>query len=244
MERRRGADPVNAMATSSVAAHLAALQLADSQFPAGLYNQSFGLEAYVDAGVVVTPADVDWFCEELVAASVAPTDAVAAAGAWRAAAAGGAADAVAVDVRLDAAKPVAAQRDASRRAGRALLAVAERLDVTSAVAAYRCEVEADAAPGHHAAAMGAVAHAQGVALAETVAAELHATVTAALGAGLRLGLVDHLQAQATAHRLRHRLAGLTERALATPVDELGGWTPGLDAAAASHQHADRRLFAT
>lgn len=227
-----------------VAAHLAGLQLADSLFPAGLYSQSFGVEAFVTLRRVSDPAGVETLCADLLARQIAPADGVAAAWAWRAAARGQLATALATDRRLEAAKPVASQRQASVRAGRAIVAVGEALQLGGIPAEYAEEVTAEASPGHHAIAMALLSHSQGIGPAPAVAGELYATAAAMLSAALRLGMMDHLRVQAALRRLRPHLSELTATALETPLDELGAFAPAADAAALSHQHANRKLFAT
>lgn len=214
-------------------AHLAALQLADSAFPAGLYALSYGLEAYVEAGLVTDAAGVEVFARDLVERHVAPTDGIAAAWAWRAWAAVDGAALRAVDRRLDAAKTVAAQRRSSTAAGRRVADVARATGVAVPEDVH-----------HHAVVMAVLAQARGVGLAQTVAGELYAVASCVLGAGLRLVRMSHLEAQAALHRLGPLLAELTGACLDTPLDDLGAWTPALDAFACAHESASRKLFVT
>lgn len=230
--------------TRPVLTHLAALQLADSSFPAGRYTLSYGLEAFVHAGLVTGPRELEGFLGELLARQVAPTEGIAAAWAWRGAESGELEVALTADRLLDAAKTVESQREASRQAGRRVLDVARAIGLGGPIARYGDEVRAGSVPGHQAAAMALAAHQEGVGLAETVAAELFAVATAVVGAALRLIRIDHLAAQRILHRLRPRLGDLTVEAVGAHLADIGGWAPAAEAAAMAHQSAARRLFAT
>src|SRR5947208_501227 len=84
------------------AAWLALLQFADGLFPAGGFAHSFGLETYVQEGVVRDRADLEAFVSAHLEGSAGPADAVAAACAVRQAAAADVAGWVTLDERLEA----------------------------------------------------------------------------------------------------------------------------------------------
>src|SRR3954471_18813240 len=64
------------------------LQLGDSALPIGGYSHSWGLEAAVERGLVRDPAALEGWVRRWLRHAVGPLDAVAVAGACRAAAAG------------------------------------------------------------------------------------------------------------------------------------------------------------
>src|SRR6266508_4222702 len=93
---------------------LAALQLADSFFPSGMYTQSHGLESFVAAGATGA-ARLEPLLHSYILHAAAPGDALAARWAARAAAARDLDLVAAVDARLEATKLSAEGRVASRR---------------------------------------------------------------------------------------------------------------------------------
>src|ERR1700684_3003124 len=86
---------------------LSLLQFSDGLFPAGGYAHSFGLETYVQSGAVIDAAGVEAFIRAYLDNSAAPTDAVAAVSAARAAAAGDLAACLELDAALEATKSAA-----------------------------------------------------------------------------------------------------------------------------------------
>ncbi|MDX6417006.1 MAG: urease accessory protein, partial [Trebonia sp.] len=113
---------------------VAALLLGDSRFPAGGHAHSGGVEPAVTAGTVTDLQTLEWFLRGrlrtagLVAAGLA---AAACAGVQRNAAPGESAALVRdhgfwseLDAEADARTPAPAQRESSRRQGRALLRAA------------------------------------------------------------------------------------------------------------------------
>lgn len=107
---------------SGPAGFLAALQLADSFFPTGMYAHSHGLEGLVARGQVRTAADVYQFLENQLTLAVLPSDGVALLNACRAADAGDLESLMAIDRLLYALKLPQELRNASTQLGQRLLA--------------------------------------------------------------------------------------------------------------------------
>lgn len=232
------------MTSSALGRHLAALQTADSLFPSGLYAQSFGLEAYVQAGLVRDAADLESFAADLLEGQVGPGDGVAAAWAWRGADRGDPSLVREADLALDAAKIVEAAREASASSGRRVLDVAGVVGLDGPLRTFARDVRRGATPGHHAVAAALLEQAQGVDADRAVAGGLYAVAAAVGGAGMRLLPIDHLEVQRILLALRPRILQVTEHAIAAPLADLGGWAPALDALAMAHARSQRRLFAT
>ena len=102
---------------------LAVLQLADGLFPAGGFAHSFGLETYVQSGVVRDRQGLEAFLRAQLAGSAGPTDAVAAACASRFAAQGDLDGWLDLDRRLDTTRFVPEFRQASLQMARQTLRV-------------------------------------------------------------------------------------------------------------------------
>lgn len=234
------------MSESRAEAHLAALQAADSLFPTGLYAHSFGLECFVEAGVVRTVDDLEAFAADLVVRQLAPVDGVAAACAHRAVTSGERATVVRADRLLDAAKPARSLREASRAGGRRVLDVAAVLPASAhaALTWYRSEVRSGGTSGHQAVASAVLGAAEGLDVERVTLGTLYAVTAAVAVAAVRLGLADHLDVQRLLARLRPTITRAATTAAATPLEEMGGWSPLADAGAVRHERATRRLFQT
>jgi urease accessory protein len=218
---------------------LAMLQHGDPAFPAGGFAFSWGLEGLIADGVVSGPGDVATFAEDLLLRRWASFDRVALRRAFAAAPVPG--DVAAVDREVETSTWVAAQREGSRRAGRALLGVHVRL-ATPGAAGYRALVDAEGAHAHLAVVQGLVWRGAGLPLeaAETLSA--WSVVSALASAAVRLGALGHAGAQAMLTALRPRIAALLTSP--PPDGRLHAFTPLADIAVARHARRALRLFAT
>lgn len=116
---------------------LRVLQFSDGLFPAGGYAHSFGLETLVQSGRVQSADDVASFLRAHLENSAAPTDAVAALCAHNYALAHDLDSCLRLDRMLDALKPAAELRQASRQLGRQTLRVLNELSTSHLANASR-----------------------------------------------------------------------------------------------------------
>jgi urease accessory protein len=210
---------------------------------------SHGLEAYVQGGLIETPsrsATLVALLGDSIRFGIGPSDGVALACAHRAVAPDGAVDVelvVRADRRLTAVKFAREARQASTRTGRALLTAAH------AVAGVRMDGYADLvdvgkAPGNHAVVLGLLAALLDVPRFDAVVAELSAYSIGWTAAAVRLGLTDHLTAQAVLRRVHPVLADTAERALVADVDDISSSTPLAEVMSMRHEEAELRLFSS
>lgn len=238
------------MTVLPLAPFLAGLQLTDSAFPSGRYTLSYGLESFVQEGLVgrrADPSALATLLSEQVEHGVAPADGVALAWAHRAVRrtpeqALDLALATDADRRLTAVKLAREAREASVRTGRGLLGTASAAFAGPAVTAYAREVREGRAPGNGAVVMGVLMAAEGVPLAYAVAAELYAFAAGWLQAAVRLGVADHRVAQVVLHRTHPVLRAAAEGACATALEDLASSVPLVDLMTMRHEQATLRLF--
>lgn len=215
------------------------MQYADSFFPAGGIAFSWGLEQLRRDGEVQTGDDLAGFIEGQLRFRWATFDAAVLCAAWRA---GNEPDrAEQIDRAVDAMTLAEKLRDGSRRGGASLLSVHGKLG-NAAAQAYRPRVSRRTAPGHLAVVQAMVWRASGVELEVCRAMSAHLLLTGLVSAGVRLGLIGHLNGQTILVRLRPLVCGL----LTQPAPELEhvlSCTPASDIACMRHEVADARLFA-
>jgi urease accessory protein len=219
----------------------AVLMLADARFPAGGHAHSGGLEGAVTAGTVSDVGSLELF----LGGRLATTGVVAAglAAAACASATGGAGEVWEwLDAEADARTPSPAQRDASRRQGRALLRAARAAWPSAALDAL-----AATRNPHHAIVLGAAAAAAGCTPAGAAQIAAYLTVTGPASAAVRLLALDPIEVSAGIARLAGAIDAAARRGAgaARSPDELPyPSAPALDLYAEAHAQAEVRLFAS
>lgn len=219
---------------------LAALRQGDSFFPSGSLAFSWGLESLHADGLVKDAAHVEWFVRDQLRHRWASLDRPALA------AAHGAADdleAVArIDGLLEAMSLARESREGSRRAGRALLSVHDKLG-TPGAAAYHARVKGGGACGHLAAVQGVLWCGLGLDEETSTAVSAYTLCVGLLGAAVRLGLIGHIESQRSLSRLQEDIVELL--AAAPPaLDDMAAGTPQAEVAGMRHEVQSSRLFIT
>lgn len=236
---------------------LSALRLADSAFPTGLFTQSYGLEAFVQAGLVHTPADVEELLVDCLREQVAPADGVAAACAWRAAADEDLAALLAVDRAVEATKLCRELREASSRSGGQFLRlIAEECDrrvirafldeaIAGGTSAHYPVVAGttDRTPAHYPVVAGAAGQALGIPLEAVLLLELNAFAASFTSAAMRLLRYGHHDAQATLVRVHPIIADLVAEIADRQLDEIRSFGPIAEIMSMHHERNRVRLFA-
>jgi urease accessory protein len=211
-----------------------ALLLSDARFPAGGHAHSGGLEPAATAGTVTDLASLEVFLRGRL--RTAGTVAAGLAAAACARAGDGRWDEL--DAEADARTPSPAQREASRRQGRALLRAAR-------TAWPGASWPPQAAP-HHAVMLGAAAAAAGCCPDEAARIAAYQSVTGPASAAVRLLALDPMRATAVLAGLAADIDDTAARAAACAAGPLADLpypsAPALDLLAEAHIQTEVRLF--
>ena len=218
------------------------LQFADGLFPAGGYAHSFGLETYVQRGLVRDRDGVGAFLSSFLEGSAGPCDAVALCAAIGAAAAGDPGECERLDDLLDAFKTTAEFRDAGRQMGRQTLRIAAAVTDDPLLARMAGGVEARRTPGQHAVAFGCVAGRFGVPPEPAAEAFLYSTAALVVGAALRLLPLGQMDGQRLLWGAQATVRQLAARAARGRPDEMWSFTPGIEIQGMRHADLPQRLF--
>ena len=222
------------------------LQFSDGLFPAGAYAHSFGLEYYVQSGEVRDASGVRDFIQANLEGSLATADAVAMLCAFQAAQENDLKAVLSLDQMIDAMKPIAELRNASRQMGRQTIRVAASLLDNTLLRDYFQKVDAGKSPGHHPAAFGVVGGLLGWSRGDAAQAYLYAASAAITGASLRLLPLGQMAGQRILWELTPLIARLAshaqEKTAAQDVSAMWSFVPGLEIASMQHAKLDARLF--
>ncbi len=218
---------------------LVLLQHGDSFFPSGAVSFSWGLETLVEDGQIHSADSVSKFLVNQLRYRWATSDRVALAAAHGT---GADLEAVIVIDQLVETQILAHElRDGSRRTGRALLSMHDKLG-TPLARAFQDRIRAGDTPGHAAVAQGLVWRGVGLTLEQAELLSAHTYSIGVLGAAIRLGVIGHVDAQRILLGARETLVGILHET-APPVSEMSTFTPATEIAAMRHETAETRLFA-
>ena len=218
--------------TSQTRALLRLMAWLSPAFPVGGFAWSGGLERAVADGLVKSGEDLGAWLQTVMYHGALWTDAVLLIEAWRGA-----------DDR--------ARLQELSELGLALAGSAERFTETlslgkafiAAAAAWPDEV-LHRVPKDvpYPVAVGAVAAAHGVPVEQALAAYLHAAVSQAVSAGIRLGCCGQTEGVGILAKLEVPIEALTSRAAALTLDDLGSATVQAEIASLRHETQHSRLF--
>lgn len=216
---------------------LTVLQHGDSFFPSGGFASSWGLETLCAEGRIRDATNLAQFIKGQLRYRWARCDRPALLFTYRA---GEDLERVAkIDEELEALSLPRDLREASRRAGRALLRVHARLGARNA-ADYLTMIKAGTAYGHTPVAQGLVWRNSGIDQTHASALSGHIFCVACVSAAVRLGMINHIEAQ---HVLQQTCQILTTLIQLPPPEQLSSFTPAVDIAMLRHEAQAVRLFA-
>ncbi len=221
---------------------LSALRLADSALPVGGYTASYGVESFIEEGVVEDSDDLRALVETYLTEQVGPSGMVALRVARDCAADGDLDGVAAADRRLQAVTLCREPRESATRQGRKLLELLATTEEDASIAEYARLAADGEVPGNYAVALGLAAGRLGVPAREAALALAHSFVAGLLGAAQRLGRFGHTEIQAVLRELQPAM----ERAWADNADRsldgMTAFTPEIELFSAHHERAERRLF--
>ena len=216
---------------------LTLLQYGDSFFPSGGFASSWGLETLHADGKVTDVESLLHFMTGQLHLRWAGNDRLALIQTYRAESINHIAD---VDYACETLALARDLREASRRAGRALLRVHAQLGTPNA-ATYLERIKKGQAYGHVPVAQGIVW--RGVGIDEDAASALsgHSQCLTFVSVAIRLGIISHIEAQQILQRIRTSLIEALQRPL---PPALSSFSPLADIAIMRHETQQVRLFAS
>ena len=218
---------------------LTLLQLTDSFFPTGAFAHSFGLETYVQLELVNDPETFEAFLQSTLHHGFRNSDAVAIGLTYKATEIKAVVD---LDARLTAMKIARESREGSIKIGKQFLRNTAILERNEMLNSYAEAVQSGKCAGHHAIAYGLVASAAGIDLFSGILGYLHAHVIGQVSAAVRLVPLKPTDGQGIIQKIRPDLIDIARFAEGANIDDLSGFTPGLDIRGMQHERLYSRLF--
>lgn len=221
---------------------LGIMQMSDSMFPAGIFAMSNGIESMQLAGDVTTARDLEAVLRSCLEHQTGPSDCSAAAQAHRHAVRGDISGILALDDRYVASKSVREARDASARSGTQMIMCITGILDDGTVLRYAAEIRGGSASGAYPVSFGVCCRAMGVSEYGTALAMAYGFVAGSVGAALRLGIIQHVEAQQIIRNLKRDM----ERAARTGCESETLWQfcPQAEIMQMSHEEQDSKMFIT
>jgi urease accessory protein len=243
---------------NSITSHIVALQQADSFFPGGTVPWSWGLETLKADGRLIgtlirgragremrTRQMLEFITGQL-SLRWATFERVFIEESWRIWSNGSDVEErftalAALDRKMEAMTPVVNLRHGSRKSGQALLNVHTELR-TPGANIYKRLVDEGRVPGHLSVVQGLLWSSLGMDIYDTLLTSLHLFCTGLASAGLRLGLLTHIEAQLVLRDLRPYCIEALNKKTCAP-ERAYSFTPVSEIAAMRHGKISSRLFA-
>lgn len=171
------------------------LQVANSSFPTGAFNHSYGFETWFSSGAIDSAARFETACRDWLVYSLSRSEGIAVARACDMVRYGDFDSLPMLDGKLGALKLSRESREASSMTGQALLSAYEDIFGRPGLERFAHQAEKGAVEAHHAVVFGAICGAHDIGAPEAVLTFLHAAVTGLAGVASRLIPLGQVETQ-------------------------------------------------
>jgi urease accessory protein len=211
-------------------------------YPTGAFSYSHGLEWAVEAGSVTNLQGLLDYVTAVLSRGGGWVDAVLFAHAWRATSDNALASLDDLTELSAAFRGTSETALESRQQGAAFLDVTRKAWPHPTLEALALRSATNHTPVTHCIAVAAACAAHDIALEPALHAYMHAVAANLVSAGARLIPLGQTQAQIAIARLSPTIVTLIERALSTPLDDLGTAAPAVEICSLRHETQYTRLF--
>ena len=212
-------------------------QLTDSFFPTGSFAHSFGLETYIQKGVITDQERFESFLRAILHFGIRNCDAIAVTLAHRSDTMD---QIIQLDQYLSAIKQPAEMRKGSVQIGKQFLRNANKIVESKLAMDYHSAIRSGKCSGHHSVAYGVIT--AGIELYLVLLSYLHSYVASQVSAAVRLIPLGATYGQQTIRSLQPELLEISELVKDANIEDLGGFTPALDIRSMQHEQLFHRLF--
>jgi urease accessory protein len=232
------------MNTKNSTEDLSFLQLADSFFPTGLYSTSNGLEALYYTKKV-NPKCIAELVELFLQQQVGPSDCTALGNAYEYVKNSDLQGLVLTDQTVYSMKTIEEVRIASVRSGTQLLkCIYSFAKKKKILENYVQVINEGNASGTYPVALAVSAWSLGIEKYRAGMMLLYGFTVSMIGAALRLGLVQHFEAQKIIHHLKPRILKSLWDNIDRPLSDMWQFAPALDILQMKHEQMVSKMFIT
>ena len=224
---------------------LGVMQLSDSFFPTGIFATSNGLEFLFSEKKIQGMNDVINLIRVNITQQIGPSDCVALANAFEGARNNDFDRIVEADNIAFATKSIKEIRDASVRSGVQLIkCVSEFVTNNNILNQYRDNLIQNKIHGVFPVAFAVCCNALKIKKEKSMMMMLYGFTVGVVGAALRLGLIQHLEAQKIIHKIKPIISNTIKENLDRTIFEMWQFAPQIDITQMSHEKMDSKMFIT
>lgn len=218
-------------------------QIVDSFFPSGSFAYSWGLETYVNDGIVKDRKGLEEFLKAYLTGSIVSSDALIMKLSFEAAEREDIDTILYFDRLIHSMKLARETREGSIQIGKQLLRVMAELHRSTLFESLHYGIETKKAYGHHPVVFAVVGKALGIYIEQTILAYMYQVVSGVVSAGVRLIPLGHMDGQRVIEEIKPLVLNLVGTVMLRSKDDISSFAPGLEIRAMRH-HEDlyTRLF--
>lgn len=229
-------------ATITEETFLLILQLGDTFFPSGGFSHSYGLETYVQEGLIKTGNDLKDFLNVVLKQIFKPTDFLALSLIHSYASFQDIDSIIRIDQILAATKTTYENRMASMKMGKTLLNIAVEIWKDRLIEEFAYNLKNAKAIGNHASVYGLLTYVMRIPQRYSLLLFMNNTVVNLLSAGLRLLPLGQREAQRILNSLHPLLIEIADEIKDLTEEDIGTFTPAYEIRCMSHERLYSRLF--
>ncbi|WP_347312049.1 urease accessory protein UreF [Defluviimonas sp. SAOS-178_SWC] len=217
------------------------LQIANSSFPTGGFNHSYGFETWFQSGTVHDAVSFRVACRDWLRYGLARSEGIAVARACEMARFGDLDGLPALDRKLGALKLSREARAASSMTGQALLEAYADIFGRPGLEDFARRAEAGTVEAHHAVVFGAICGAHDIGAPEAVLTFLQGAVTSLAGVACRLIPLGQVETQRAITESWPFIQAFSSEVMEFGIDDMNTAMLSLDVAAMQHETLRTRL---
>jgi len=233
------------MSIDEIEQELGVMQLSDSFFPTGIFATSNGLEFLFTEKKIQGMTDLIEMIRINITQQIGPSDCVALVNVFDGANKNDFDKVVEADNIVFATKPIKEIRNASVRSGVQLIkCVSEFVNDNKILNQYQDNITKNKAHGVFPVAFAVCCNALEIKKEKSMAMMLYGFTVGIVGAALRLGLIQHFEAQKIIHSIKPVISKTIKEYSNKSILEIWQFAPQVDITQMSHEKMDSKMFIT
>ena len=223
---------------------LGIMQLSDSFFPSGLYATSNGLEILIHDRKIKTADELRELIKVFIKQQIGPADCVALCNTYDFIAKNDFEKIIQTDQTLYSMKLVKEIRETSTRSGIQLIKCIQSFKDDKFLKLYSDSITKGTCTGVYPVCFAIAAYSLGVKKEQAATMLLYSFTVGMVGAALRMGIIEHFEAQKIIDELKNEIADTVQKNINRNISEMWQFAPDLDIIQISHEKLAEKMFIT